>query len=156
MQLYVGYPDTAIVRPTKQLRGFKRIHLAAGETQTVTFPLRGEALTYWDESKNRFALEAGMVDVKVGASSADIRAIGLADDAPLTAIATAYRPSVCCRRSFGRPARLRLPSHKEAACPSIDPSSESRGAGAGGGWRPGRPGRRARSAASSSRAATRS
>ena len=76
VQLYVGYPDSAIARPTKQLRGFKRIHLAAGETQTVSFPLDGQALTYWDQSKKRFALEAGMVDVMVGASSGDVRQTG--------------------------------------------------------------------------------
>ena len=76
VQMYVGYPDSAIVRPTKQLRGFKRIHLAAGETQTVTFPLRGDQLTFWDKAARGFALEAGTVDIKVGASSADIRVSG--------------------------------------------------------------------------------
>jgi beta-glucosidase len=76
VQMYVGYPDSAIVRPQKQLRGFKRVHLAAGETQTITFPLAGTSLTYWDKAKRRFSLEAGTVDIKVGASSADIRASG--------------------------------------------------------------------------------
>jgi beta-glucosidase len=76
VQMYVSYPDTALVRPTKQLRGFKRVHLAVGEKQTVTFPLRGEQLTYWNESGHTFALEAGTVDIKVGASSADIRLSG--------------------------------------------------------------------------------
>jgi beta-glucosidase len=76
VQLYVSYPDTAIVRPIKQLRGFKRVHLEPGEKQTVSFPLRGEALTYWDAAKHRFALEAGTVSIHVGASSADIRATG--------------------------------------------------------------------------------
>jgi beta-glucosidase len=76
VQLYVGYPDSAIARPAKQLRGFKRIHLTAGETQTVTFTLDGQALTYWDKAKQRFALESGMVDVMVGASSGDIRQTG--------------------------------------------------------------------------------
>src|SRR4029077_6450487 len=76
VQLYVGYPDSAIARPAKQLRGFKRIHLAAGETQTVTFTLEGQALTYWNAAKHQFALESGMVDVMVGASSGDIRQTG--------------------------------------------------------------------------------
>src|SRR6185436_20462786 len=58
VQLYVSYPDTAMVRPIKQLRGFKRIHLAPGATQTVSFPLRGEAMAYWNEAGNRFAVEA--------------------------------------------------------------------------------------------------
>ena len=76
VQMYVGYPDSALVRPTKQLRGFKRIHLAVGAKQTVTFPLRGEQLTYWNESAQKPTLEAGTVDIKVGASSADIRLSG--------------------------------------------------------------------------------
>jgi beta-glucosidase len=76
VQLYVSYPDTALVRPSKQLRGFTRIHLEPGERQTVTFPLRGEALAYWDDVNHKFALEAGTVSIQVGASSADIRATG--------------------------------------------------------------------------------
>ena len=76
VQMYAGYPDSGIVRPTKQLRGFKRIHLAAGEKQTVTFPLRGEHLTYWNEAAQKPTLEAGTVDIQVGASSADIRLSG--------------------------------------------------------------------------------
>jgi beta-glucosidase len=82
VQLYVAYPDTAIVRPIKQLRGFKRIHLEPGATQTVSFPLRGEGLAYWDEAKHTFVLEAGTVEVQVGASSADIRAMGSLTTSP--------------------------------------------------------------------------
>ena len=76
VQFYVGYPDSAMTRPIKQLRGFKRIHLAAGEKQTVTFPLRGQDLTYWDTAHHGFAIEAGMVSIQVGASSGDIRLTG--------------------------------------------------------------------------------
>jgi beta-glucosidase len=76
VQLYVSYPGTALARPKKQLRGFERIHLAAGEKQTVSFPLRGDALTYWDQANHRFALESGMVSIQVGASSADIKLTG--------------------------------------------------------------------------------
>jgi beta-glucosidase len=76
VQLYVSYPGTALARPKKQLRGFKRIHLAAGEKQTVSFPLRGDALTYWDQANHRFALESGTVSIQVGASSADIKLTG--------------------------------------------------------------------------------
>jgi beta-glucosidase len=76
VQLYVNYPGSALARPIKQLRGFKRIHLAAGAKQTVTFSLRGDALTYWDQANQRFALESGTVSIGVGASSADIRLTG--------------------------------------------------------------------------------
>jgi beta-glucosidase len=74
VQLYVGYPtSTAVPRPIKQLRGFKRITLMPGQKQTVTFPLAGSALTYWNATAKAFALQAGTVQVQVGSSSKDIR-----------------------------------------------------------------------------------
>ncbi len=73
-QLYVSYPGSAVVpRPQKQLRGFQRVSLAAGETQHVTFPLSAVDLRYWDAGNARFAVETGMVTVQIGSSSADIR-----------------------------------------------------------------------------------
>ena len=76
MQLYVGYPDSAIARPAKQLRGFKRIHLAAGETQTVTFTLRRPGAHVLGQGQAAVRAGIGMVDVMVGASSGDIRQTG--------------------------------------------------------------------------------
>ena len=73
VQLYVAYPDSKITRPRQQLRGFRRIHLEAGETHRLTFPLAASALTTWDVGKHAFVLEAGTVDIQVGASSRDIR-----------------------------------------------------------------------------------
>jgi beta-glucosidase len=75
VQLYVAYPaSTTLPRPRKQLRGFKRINLAAGAMQHVTFDLPASALTYWDATNRRFAVTPGTVTVQVGASSADVRA----------------------------------------------------------------------------------
>src|SRR5262245_347628 len=75
VQLYVAYPaSTSLPRPRKQLRGFKRINLAAGAMQHVTFDLPASALTYWDATNRRFAVAAGSVTVQIGASSADIKA----------------------------------------------------------------------------------
>ena len=77
VQLYVGYPaSTTTPRPIKQLRGFKRISLMPGQKQTVTFPLAGTALTYWDTTAKAFALQAGTVQVQVGSTSKDIRVMG--------------------------------------------------------------------------------
>jgi beta-glucosidase len=74
-QLYVSYPGTAVVaRPLKQLRGFQRVRLAAGETQHVTFTLSAVDLRYWDADNARYAVETGMVGVQIAASSADVRA----------------------------------------------------------------------------------
>jgi len=75
VQLYVAYPaSTSLPRPRKQLRGFRRINLAAGAMQHVTFDLPASALTYWDATNRRFAVTPGTVTVQVGSSSADIRA----------------------------------------------------------------------------------
>lgn len=75
VQLYVSYPtSTTLPRPRQQLRGFKRVTLMPGQTQKVTFALPGSALTYWDTTSKKFALQQGMVQVQVGASSKDLRA----------------------------------------------------------------------------------
>ena len=75
VQLYVAYPaSTTLPRPRKQLRGFKRITLAAGAMQHVTFDLPASALTYWDATNRRFAVTAGTVTVQVGSSSTDVKA----------------------------------------------------------------------------------
>jgi len=72
VQLYVAYPDSKVSRPRQQLRGFQRVHLAAGETRHLTFPIAAEALTYWDVGKHAFALEAGTVEIRMGRSAGNI------------------------------------------------------------------------------------
>jgi beta-glucosidase len=77
VQLYVAYPQsTTLPRPRQQLRGFKRVTLAPGQKQTVTFPLAGSALTYWDTTAQAFALQQGTVQLQVGSTSKDIRLMG--------------------------------------------------------------------------------
>ncbi|HEX2394718.1 MAG TPA: glycoside hydrolase family 3 C-terminal domain-containing protein, partial [Bacteroidales bacterium] len=73
VQLYVRFPDSKVERPIKQLKGFVRTNIKAGETKTVTIPLRGEDLAYWNEKNHSFYVEQGKVELLVGASSADIR-----------------------------------------------------------------------------------
>lgn len=74
VQLYVrGDSTSRVKRPLKQLKGFRRIHLAPGESRTVTFTLPAEELAFWDVSRSRFCVAAGDYTVMAGASSADIR-----------------------------------------------------------------------------------
>ena len=75
VQLYLAYPGSALPRPRQQLRGFRRLTFAAGQTQHVSFALGAADLRYWDAANQKFAVEAGRtVEVQVGASSGDIRA----------------------------------------------------------------------------------
>jgi len=76
VQLYVSYPDSKVERPRKALKGFRRIHIPAGESRKVTIPLEAEELCYWDPKKHDFVLEKGPVNLEIGASSADIRVKG--------------------------------------------------------------------------------
>ena len=73
VQLYVEYPDSKVERPIKQLKGFKRVFIRAGETVTVDIPLKPEDLAYWNVAKHAFTVEKGTVNLMVGSSSEDIR-----------------------------------------------------------------------------------
>jgi beta-glucosidase len=74
VQLYVRPPDTRYPRPRKELRGFRRISLAAGEEQEVSFTLRaGRDATRYDVQKKAYVVDPGRYQVQVGASSQDIR-----------------------------------------------------------------------------------
>lgn len=73
VQLYVSHPGSKVERPIKALKGFKRVHIPAGEDTTVTISLKADDLRYWNEEKHTFVLEKEKVDLMVGASSDDIR-----------------------------------------------------------------------------------
>jgi len=73
VQMYVRYPNSAVPRPRRDLRGFRRVTLRPHETRTVTFALAPSALRYWDPDADRWVVENTPVAVEIGASSADIR-----------------------------------------------------------------------------------
>jgi beta-glucosidase len=74
VQMYVGHLNSKVDRPLEELKGFERIHLAAGEIKTVRFPLEASALRYWDIAQGEWVLEPDQVEIRIGASSDDIRA----------------------------------------------------------------------------------
>ena len=86
VQLYVAKPDAKIFRPAQELKGFAKVHLLPGESQTVTIPLDDKAFRYWNTQTNRWEIEGGQYELRVGASSADIRLTAAVDiagtDAP--------------------------------------------------------------------------
>jgi len=73
VQFYVSYPGSKVERPMKQLKGFKRVFIPAGESKTVEIPLKAEDLAYWNVEKHAFIVEKGTVKLMVGSSSADIK-----------------------------------------------------------------------------------
>ena len=74
VELYVkNNADSAVFKPESELRAFTKIHLAAGEEQTVTLSFPLSDLAYWHRAANGWALENGLYTVEVSASSEDIR-----------------------------------------------------------------------------------
>jgi beta-glucosidase len=77
VQLYIRDLETNLVtRPVKELKGFRRITLQPGETQTVEFNVGTEALSYLNEHM-QCIVEPGLFDVMVGGSSADVQTVSL-------------------------------------------------------------------------------
>ena len=73
VQLYVAKPDAKVFRPAKELKGFTKVQLEAGESKTVTIPLDDKAFRYWNVKTNAWEVEGGSYQLRVGASSVDIR-----------------------------------------------------------------------------------
>ncbi len=72
-QLYVRRLDGSVSWPDKELKAFRRVALAAGETRTVTLEIPVSELRYWDEQTNDWALESGSLELLLGSASDDIR-----------------------------------------------------------------------------------
>ncbi|HEU4959278.1 MAG TPA: glycoside hydrolase family 3 C-terminal domain-containing protein [Sphingomonas sp.] len=72
-QLYVRHLGSKVARPPLELEGFRRVHLAPGETRTVQIPLNASQLAYWNTDKQHFVVEPERIELMIGASSADIR-----------------------------------------------------------------------------------
>ena len=73
VQLYVAKPNAEIFRPAQELKAFAKVQLAAGESKTVTLTLDDKAFRYWNTRTGSWEVEGGTYELRVGASSADIR-----------------------------------------------------------------------------------
>jgi len=71
VQLYLTFPKSA-EEPPSQLRGFKKVPLAAGKQQQVSFELTDRELSIWDADAHSWSLVAGKFSVEVGFSSVDL------------------------------------------------------------------------------------
>ena len=72
-QLYISLPGAEVFRPEKELKGFAKVFLKAGETKTVTIAFNDMTFRYWNVEDEAWAVEGGIYKILVGSSSADIR-----------------------------------------------------------------------------------
>ena len=68
-QVYVSRPQSHIKHPVKELKGFQRVALKAGERKAVTIPVRRSDLCHWDAQAQGWMLEPGSLIIQVGGSS---------------------------------------------------------------------------------------
>ena len=73
VQLYIADPESSIDRPAKELKGFEKVWLKAGEKKTVTFEIDAEDLSYFDADKHEWVAEPGEFQALLGSSSEDVR-----------------------------------------------------------------------------------
>ena len=77
-QLYVKQEKLNLPRPEKELKGFEKVFLKAGEEKQVTLTLNQDAFSYFNDVKNEWEMDPGIFDFIVGSSSRDIRLNGKA------------------------------------------------------------------------------
>ncbi len=72
-QLYIGLPDAEVFRPRKELKGFRKVFLKAGESRKIMIPFDDKTFRYWDRNRNGWETEGGEYQIMIGADSEDIR-----------------------------------------------------------------------------------
>ena len=75
VQLYVHRLNSQVEWPEKELKGFIRVSLKAGESKSVTMTLPISQLRYWDTKIHDWRLEGGAIQIMIGSSSSDIRVV---------------------------------------------------------------------------------
>ncbi|MGF7149345.1 beta-glucosidase [Sphingomonas zeicaulis] len=76
VQLYIRDKQSSVTRPLKELKGFRRVTLAPGETRTVTLTITPEHLRMWNDRMER-VVEPGEFEIMTGANSVDLKAATL-------------------------------------------------------------------------------
>lgn len=79
VQIYIAPPASKVARPVHELKGFAKVALEPGESQTVTLILDDRAFAYWSERANSWRVEGGVYTVEIGVSSRDIVAADTVD-----------------------------------------------------------------------------
>lgn len=72
VQLYISDKDSSLPRPVKELKGFKKVYLAAGESSTVEFVISEEELKFFDDQQHKWIAEQGEFTAHIATSAEEI------------------------------------------------------------------------------------
>jgi beta-glucosidase len=75
-EVYVGESHSRVPRPVKELKGFQKVRLNAGESRHVTITLDRRAFAYYNVENHDWTVDAGEFSVSVGSSSEQIELTG--------------------------------------------------------------------------------
>ncbi|MDH6676416.1 beta-glucosidase [Rhodococcus sp. LBL1] len=73
VQVYVRDVESTVFRPEQELAGFAKLFLVAGESRRVTVQVDRRAFAFWDTTIDDWSIESGDFEIRVGASSRDVR-----------------------------------------------------------------------------------
>lgn len=73
VQLYVAMKKGKVFRPAKELKGFQKVFLNAGESRRVRISFDDKTFRYWNVRTNRWEVENGIYTIMIGADCQDIR-----------------------------------------------------------------------------------
>ena len=72
-QLYVSDPVCSVMRPVKELKGFRKVFLKPGESRRITLDIPVSSLAFYSEAQSQFVVEPGEFILQLGASASDIK-----------------------------------------------------------------------------------
>ena len=73
VQMYISDEKSSLMRPEKELKGFRKVFLKPGDKMTVSMPIDKRMLSFYDPAKNAWVAESGVFKLLIGSSSRDIR-----------------------------------------------------------------------------------
>ncbi|MCL2533808.1 MAG: glycoside hydrolase family 3 C-terminal domain-containing protein, partial [Nocardiaceae bacterium] len=74
VQVYVRDVESTVFRPEQELAGFAKVFLVPGESRRITVQVDRHAFSFWDTTIDDWSIESGEFEIRVGASSRDVRA----------------------------------------------------------------------------------
>ena len=77
VQCYVRDLEASVIRPEQELRAFAKVALGPGQSASVVIGLDRRAFAFWDPETHDWLVEPGDFEIRIGASSRDIRAVAV-------------------------------------------------------------------------------
>lgn len=108
VQLYVRDIESSVIRPRKELKGFRKVELQPGETQTVTFELDKRAFAYYHTGLGDWVAETGEYELLVGRSSRDLVLNTVIQVESTVTLPIRYHANTLMGDLFGKPETMKV------------------------------------------------